>query len=208
MAGSYDNTDQIDTQVVSNDSVKISGSTLKFGALRFNRGPAVPPNSFDRNGDIFLLDDTARRPQEALQSNIQPSTVGLYQKIPAAIPTGPVVYDTSPGGAEFPAGGNLGINGVLVTINPGDTLANDILDGGFFWNEIEWDSDESSRQNIIGVSTAIANGVPLPDGFSWRSKDNTDIKMSAAELISFVASMLSWVNHVYQVAWFHKENVV
>lgn len=102
MAGSYDNTDQIDTQVASNDSVKISGSTLKFGALRFYRGPAVPPNSFGRNGDIILLDDTAR-PQEALQSNIQPSTVGLYQKIPAAIPTGPVVYDTPLGGGGVQA---------------------------------------------------------------------------------------------------------
>lgn len=40
----------------------------------------------------------------------------------------------------------------------------DILDGGFFWNEIEWVSDERSRQNITGVSTAIANGVPY--GFS------------------------------------------
>lgn len=31
--------------------------------------------------------------------------------------------------------------------------------------------------------------------------------MSAAELISFGTSMMAWENHVYQVAWFHKENV-
>jgi hypothetical protein len=64
-----------------------------------------------------------------------------------------------------------------------------------------FDADDRSRTNLIGVVAAIQAGIPLPDGFAWRSKDNKDIPKTQADLVGLAAAMLQHVNGAYQKSW-------
>jgi hypothetical protein len=64
-----------------------------------------------------------------------------------------------------------------------------------------YDSDQRSRDNLSATVAAVAAGVPLPDGFSWRTADNVDVPMSPAELVGLAGTMLGYVNMCYARSW-------
>lgn len=75
------------------------------------------------------------------------------------------------------------------------------LDSGVLHAGHQWDSDESSRANIIGTVAACTAGIALPQGFTWRTADNQDVPMGAEDLVGLGAAMLQHVNTCYQQSW-------
>lgn len=84
---------------------------------------------------------------------------------------------------------------------------NEWMDGTFSWNGDTWNGDEQSRQNLTGMTSAIANGVPIPAGFVWTNAAGTPVPMTGAELVAMGASMLGWVNSCYQTKYYHTAQI-
>lgn len=68
-----------------------------------------------------------------------------------------------------------------------------------------YDSDDRSRANVSGLVAALAAGVELPAGFSWRTADNIEVPMTAQEAVAFGAAMLGHVNTVYAASKVYKD---
>ncbi|MFC3338837.1 DUF4376 domain-containing protein [Paracandidimonas soli] len=75
------------------------------------------------------------------------------------------------------------------------------IDGGFFFDGHHYDSDQRSQTNIIGTCNAVAAGVPLPEGFIWRTADNQDVPMDVAGIIALGAALLAHINAQYAKSW-------
>jgi len=111
--------DFVESRLTAADAVKVTTTSVKFGPLTVFRGPLVPPDTFGRNGDIFIHDDTAG-PGEGIQINRIPDTASLYQKRPVQVPVGPVVYRTGGGGLVVNPGDGITINGIPIVFTGGN----------------------------------------------------------------------------------------
>lgn len=120
-------TDAVESKVASSDSVKVTTTSLQFGPVTMFRGPEVPPASFGRNGDIFILDSTAI-PDDDLQSGLEPPIASLYQRRPDQVPSGPVSFRSADGGLLLNPGDGISINGDPIVFTGGnlESLATDI----------------------------------------------------------------------------------
>lgn len=78
------------------------------------------------------------------------------------------------------------------------------LTAGMQYMGYTWDSDHGTRLNLSGVIAGVAAGIPLPAGFTWRTKDNRDIPMTASELIGFGGAMMAYTNSIYKKSWKRK----
>lgn len=75
------------------------------------------------------------------------------------------------------------------------------IDSGFFYDGHKYDSDQRSQTNIIGTANAVGAGIPLPDGFAWRTADNDDVPMDGPGVIALGAALLGHVNEQYARSW-------
>lgn len=75
------------------------------------------------------------------------------------------------------------------------------IDAGFEYGGHQYDSDLVSRTNIIGTATGVQAGIPMPDGFTWRTSDNQNVPMDGAGVISLGAALLQHVNEQYATSW-------
>lgn len=64
----------------------------------------------------------------------------------------------------------------------------------FTYNQVVFDSDANSLRDITSMAANVALGIPLPEGFSWRAADNSDIVMSDEDVRSFAVAAR---DHVY-----------
>ena len=79
-------------------------------------------------------------------------------------------------------------------------LARDVAEfGGFTWSGRRFDTDETSRNRIMGAvqlaSIALANGIPYSN--EWTLKDNSVLLFSAAEMIDLGLNLGHYVNRVH-----------
>ncbi len=81
------------------------------------------------------------------------------------------------------------------------------IDGGVSCGVNVFDSDDVSRNNLTSTVAAVQAGVPLPAGFTWRSKNDQDVPLDAAGLIALAGAMLGHVNLQYQKSWNLKAQV-
>lgn len=70
-----------------------------------------------------------------------------------------------------------------------------------------WDTSERARTNLTGIMTGISAGLPLPDNFVWRDNNNNNVPFSPTNLLELGGYMLSYVNMVYNVSWYMKEQI-
>lgn len=82
-----------------------------------------------------------------------------------------------------------------------------ILKSGMTWNNIKWDTNEISRQNINGIVTGITIGLPIPEPILWRDYNNITRQLSKNELIELAGSLLFFVQTCYEISWYHKNNI-
>ena len=88
-----------------------------------------------------------------------------------------------------------------------NTYRDIILNGGVLFNGSRFDSDDRGRQNLTGIVSAITSGIILPEGFTWRDSDNVEHPMDEADLLSFSATMITFINTTYAVSWVHKSAI-
>lgn len=82
-----------------------------------------------------------------------------------------------------------------------------LFDSGIFYMGYIFDSDEKSRLNVTAVTAAIASGIPLLPGFSWRSQNNTSVPMTSQQFMGLAVALLARTNQIYGVSWYHKDAV-
>ena len=78
---------------------------------------------------------------------------------------------------------------------------------GVIFNGYLFDADQRARENITGMCSAIALGVPIPEGFTWRSKLNEDVPMTSAQLVQFGLTAMTFVSTSYSASWYHKDTL-
>jgi len=83
------------------------------------------------------------------------------------------------------------------------SYADDWSNGTFAFNGHTWVGDAVARQNLTGMTSAVANGVAIPAGFVWHDSTGVAVPLTATELVQMGATMLNWVNTTYQVSYFH-----
>lgn len=81
------------------------------------------------------------------------------------------------------------------------------IDSGFVHEGHPYDSDIVSRTNIIGTATGVQAGIPLPEGFTWRTSDNENVPMGGPGIIALGAALLQHVNQQYATSWQLKAEV-
>lgn len=81
------------------------------------------------------------------------------------------------------------------------------IDVGFEHQGRIYDSDARSQTNIIGAVNAAQAGIPLPDGFTWRTQANDNVPMDGPGVIALGASLLAHVNAQYAKSWALKAQV-
>lgn len=64
-----------------------------------------------------------------------------------------------------------------------------------------FDNDDVSRANLTGLLNLIRDGMPLPNGFTWRSSDNQDIPANAGFLRGLAMALFVYRTKCYQTSW-------
>ena len=77
-------------------TVRTTKDDIRFGPLKWRRVNAIPPNTFGRNADFVIVDDTAEADIEEAINRI-PTEVLLCQKEPLIIVAGDFTITTASG---------------------------------------------------------------------------------------------------------------
>jgi hypothetical protein len=75
-------------------------------------------------------------------------------------------------------------------------------------NGSPFDGDRASRDNIQGLLTAAAAGVPIPWPVAWRGADNITRPLDAATAAAVAGSILGAVQAVYVASWRLKDETI
>lgn len=82
---------------------------------------------------------------------------------------------------------------------------NRVINEGMEFEGNVFDIDDVSLSRISSVITAVNVSVPLPEGFTWRSKDNQNVPMDSTKLITFGATALGYFSSIMQKSWALKD---
>jgi hypothetical protein len=72
--------------------------------------------------------------------------------------------------------------------------------------EYRFDSDRKSESNILGARVAAMDGLWV-DGSTWRTEDNQNVPVTAADVAGLAAALLVHTQTQYQIAWALKDAV-
>lgn len=81
------------------------------------------------------------------------------------------------------------------------------IQSGVVWNNNTFDTDVASQGRITAIVTSVAAGLTLPDNFTWRTADNTDVPMTAQDLKDLAQAVLDHVDACFKTSWTHKDAV-
>jgi hypothetical protein len=82
-----------------------------------------------------------------------------------------------------------------------------ILYSGFWWDGHVYETNDVSRANIIGTVAFILSGVPLPDGFTWRTGDDCNVPHTGPSFLAMFFNAIARLNTVYGISWYLKQQV-
>ncbi len=122
-----DRTNNIDVATLFDDVLKTSKSASQFGPVRVYRVPEKPADSFGRNGDLCIIDNTAVSSIEIAIEEC-PTDVGFCQKIYAQVPSGPNRGVSTTVGADLTGNDSFTINGTTITLPAGPVFPIDAAD--------------------------------------------------------------------------------
>lgn len=93
-----------------------------------------------------------------------------------------------------------------------------MLQDGFIFGGLKFDSDESARNNISGaVSTVNASYIlseqdptitPLTDGIPWTLYDNTTVLLTPLEILDLGLRVGAWTSNIYIAGRNHKNAIL
>ena len=75
-----------------NDELKVTKTSLVFGALSIIRVKTLPPDSFGRNGDLVIVDDTTESVEQLANKRV-PSSVRFCQRVAIPVSGGTFTID-------------------------------------------------------------------------------------------------------------------
>ena len=136
----------------------------------------------------------------------------LYQKMLAGQSEGMVITSTATGRPTLKT---------YAQINPEKALSkakdyqkklitqwrDEALASGVEYEGEIYQADAGSHNMLSGVIAASAAGIPLPDGFVWRTIDNKNITMTADTLKALGQIMFEYVEQCHHKAWTLKDAV-
>ena len=73
--------------------------------------------------------------------------------------------------------------------------------------DVVFDADPASLNNVNGLLTIINAGGTLPVTFTYRSKDNVDYVLTTEELKALGGAMIQFVNDAYQTSFTLKNQI-
>ena len=81
------------------------------------------------------------------------------------------------------------------------------LKAGFTFAGNRFDSDERSLLNLTATVSAVNAGIPLPDGFTWRTSDNVDVPCDAQFLVGLAGTALQYQSACHARSWALKAQI-
>lgn len=78
---------------------------------------------------------------------------------------------------------------------------------GFWFQGNLYECDSLAKSNVTGAITAVVVGASLPANYTWRSKDNQNIPMTAQTLTAMGVSMGAYITTVFSWTWELKAKV-
>lgn len=76
------------------------------------------------------------------------------------------------------------------------------------FNGYQWDADSKSLQNLIAAVVGVSAGIPLPEGFVWRTADNQSVPVGITELVGIGAAIQNKILAIYSESWRLKDQVI
>ena len=64
----------------------------------------------------------------------------------------------------------------------------------FTFNGVLYDGDAAAKENIADAAAGAADDQPLPDGFTWRTFDNSDVPMTNADILAMAKAFRAAAN--------------
>jgi hypothetical protein len=83
----------------------------------------------------------------------------------------------------------------------------DKINNGFWFQGNLYDTNSIARTNASSTVAAVAAGMPIPAGFTWRDLENNNVPMNAQKVVMFGISMLAYVSGLYKYSWDMKASV-
>jgi hypothetical protein len=83
----------------------------------------------------------------------------------------------------------------------------ELLNFGVTFDGHAYDTNDRSIKNITSVVASLGVGIPLPDGFVWRTTDNISVPHDSVSLVFLAASMLEYSNAVYSASFSIKDAI-
>ena len=71
-----------------------------------------------------------------------------------------------------------------------------------------YDGDPASRDNLQGLLSAAAAGVPVPWPIAWRGADDVVRELDAAKAAAVAGAILAGVQAVYVASWYLKDAAI
>lgn len=75
------------------------------------------------------------------------------------------------------------------------------LNAGFIFGGHAYDSNQRSRDNIVGEALAATRGDPFPAGYVWRTADNQSVPFTAPDVIALAQALRSHIQAQYVKSW-------
>ena len=79
------------------------------------------------------------------------------------------------------------------------------LVSGFTYDGNVYDTDQKSRERILGTLSFILLGAILPPDFVWRSKDDTSVPHTNASIVGLYSALMAWEKHMLERSWYKKD---
>lgn len=64
----------------------------------------------------------------------------------------------------------------------------------FTFEGVAYDGDAAAKENISDAAAGVDDGLPLPDGFTWRTFDNEDVPMTGSDVLALAKAFRAAAN--------------
>lgn len=88
-----------------------------------------------------------------------------------------------------------------------NALAGDKIEGGFNFENNDYQIDAQARESMLAIYTYLNAGVSNPHAGSWRTTDNTMIEMDDTKVRAFIDAVFVYNYSLKVVLWGHKDAI-
>lgn len=76
-----------------------------------------------------------------------------------------------------------------------------VMNEGVEYQGVLFDCDDQAKTDVTGVITGIIAGIPLPENFTWRSKENYDIPMESEDVMNLGVAIMNYRHAILKHSW-------